>query len=74
MYYIICSTLLRRSVKLFHQLKVHHKERAREGGVRRKSTLQDPTQHMEWIDFRNLHLLPGPLRRSNNVPQNMVDG
>lgn len=28
---------------------------------------------MEWIDLRNLHLLPGPLSSSNNIPQNMGD-
>lgn len=28
---------------------------------------------MEWIDLRNLHLLPGPLSSSSNIPQNIGD-
>lgn len=74
MYYIICSTRLKRSVKLFHRLKVHHKERVgKEGWGEREYTAGPNTVH-GGTDFRNLHLLPVPLSRSNNVPQNMGDG
>lgn len=65
---------LKEALNHFTNLKFTIKKELGRRGEEKESTLQDPTQYMQLIDFRNLHLLPVPLSRSNNVPQNMGDG